>query len=106
MAFGSGSSLAVGRQGRPRAESHLLLRALSAADGSDVDQVRGRKAGFFHNDAVPFVVLGGAPSGGKEDAAAHLGQRELACLQRGEEMARKSQPLCQKEWRRSEDREL
>ena len=53
----------------------------------------------FHNDAVSFVVLRGAPSGGKEDGAAHLGQRELACLQRGEEMARKTQPPRQRERR-------
>ena len=38
--------------------------------------------------------------------APHLGQRELACLQRGEEMARKTQPRSQRERGRGEDREL
>ena len=56
----------VGRQRRPRAEGHLLLRALSARDRRDVAEVRGREAREFHNDAVPFVELREARSAGKK----------------------------------------
>src|SRR5688572_9418035 len=42
----------------------------------------------------------------QEDPASDLGQRELACLQRGEAVARKTQPPGQGERKRSEDREL
>ena len=40
-----------------------------------------------------------ARSGGQEGPAAHLGQRQLACLQRGEALAREAQPPRQKERR-------
>ena len=36
-------------------------------------EVRGWQAGFFHNDAVPFVVLRKAPSSRKEGHGSHLG---------------------------------
>src|SRR5215208_256443 len=44
----------VGRQGRPRAESHLLLRTLPARDRrADVVEIRRWVAGEQHNDPVP-----------------------------------------------------
>ena len=76
-------------KGRPRAESHLLLRTLPAPDRRHVAEVRGRKAHQFHNDAVPFVVLREARRAGQEGFASHLGQRQLARLQRGQALARK-----------------
>ena len=48
----------------------------------------------------------GTRGGGQEDPAAHLGQRQLAHLQRSEAMAREAQPPRQEEWRRGEDRQL
>jgi hypothetical protein len=41
-----------------------------------VDQVRGRKAGFFDNDAVPFVEPREARSSWQEVPRPHLGQRQ------------------------------
>src|SRR5215208_5365551 len=102
----SSSPPEVGRQRRPRAEGHLLLRALCAPTRPDVDQVRGWEAHQFHNNAIPFVEPAKAPSGGKESYGPHLGQRFLAHLQRGQALARKTQPPGQREWRRSEDRKL
>ena len=55
--------------------------------------------------AVPFVVLREARGGRQQSAGSHLGQRELAHLQRGQAMARISQPRSQEERVRSEDRE-
>jgi hypothetical protein len=49
---------------------------------------------------------GKARSGGQEGVGPHLGQRQLAHLQRGQALARISQPRSQGAWRRSEDREL
>ena len=71
-----------------------------------MDQVRGRKAGFFGNDAVPFVEPREARSSWQEGPRPHLGQRELACIQRGEKVARKTQPPRQGERRGREDRRL
>ena len=83
-----------------------LLRPLSARTRrGDVVEVRGWEAGEFHNQAVPFVVLREAP-GGRQESAAHLGQRELANLQRGQALALISQPRSQEERARSKDREL
>src|SRR4030095_15388672 len=76
----------VGRQGRLRAEGHILLRALCARDRRDVAEIRGRKTGKLHNDAVPLVVHREAPSGGKEVPASRLGQRLLAHLQRAQKV--------------------
>jgi hypothetical protein len=45
----------VGRQGRPRAEGHKLLWALSAQDGRGVAEIRGRKTGKLHN-ATRFLA--------------------------------------------------
>jgi transposase len=50
----------VGRQGRPRAEGHLLLRPLPARTRRYMDKVRGRPARELHNDPVSLVVLGEA----------------------------------------------
>jgi hypothetical protein len=47
-----------------------------------------------------------APSGRKEGPAADLGQRFLAHLRGGQEMARKTQPRTQAQRRRGEGREL
>src|SRR5215218_2585090 len=96
----------VGRQGRPRSQSHLLLRTLPATARRYLDKVRRRPTRERYNDAVPFVVLRGARSGGQEGFAPHLGQRFLARLQRGQAMARQSQPPRQKQRRGGEDREL
>ena len=41
----------------------------------DVVEVRGWEACEFHNDALPFVVLREARSGGQESAASDVGQR-------------------------------
>src|SRR5215207_6556427 len=82
----------VGRQGRPRAESHKLLRTLPARSRSDVDQVRGREADFFDNDALSRVERAKARSRWQEGSRSHLGQRQLARLQRGEALARFPQP--------------
>src|ERR671912_1010292 len=102
----SSSAPEVGRQRRSRAEGHLLLRTLCAPTRPDVDQVRGWEAHQFHNDAIPFVEPAKAPRGGKESYGPHLGQRQLAHLQRGQALARKTQPPGQREWRRSKDRKL
>src|SRR5215211_3268953 len=58
----------VGRKGRPRAESRLLLRALPSAAGRHVDKVRRRKARKLHNHAVSLVVLGGARKARQESS--------------------------------------
>jgi hypothetical protein len=60
------------------------------------------------NDPIPSVVeLREAPSYRQEGAGAHLGQRKRAHLQRGQAVARPSQPPCQNQRRRgSEDYEL
>src|SRR5215204_2976774 len=71
-----------------------------------MDQVRGRKAGFFDNDAVPFVEPREARRDRQEVPRSHLGQRELACLERGEKVARKTQPPRQGERLWGEDRRL
>src|SRR5215211_8275913 len=96
----------VGRQGRPRSQSHLLLRTLPATARRYLDKVRRRPTRERYNDAVPFVVLRGARSGGQEGFAPHLGQRFLARLQRGQAMARQAQPPRQKQRRGGEDGEL
>src|SRR5919112_2086952 len=62
----------VGRQGRPRAESHKLLRTLPARSRSDVDQVRGREAGFFDNDALSRVERAKARSRWQEGPRSHI----------------------------------
>src|SRR5215211_5063625 len=68
----------VGRKGRPRAESHKLLRTLPARSRSDVDQVRGREAGFFDNDALSRVERAKARSRWRQEGSrSHLGQRQL-----------------------------
>src|SRR5215213_7051929 len=86
-----------GRQGRPRAESHKLLGTLAARSRSDVDQVRGREAGFFDNEALSPVERAKARSRWQEGSPSHLGQRFLARLKRGEELARFPQPPSQRE---------
>src|SRR3954465_14842083 len=69
-------------------------------------EVRGRKARLLHNDAISRVELGKARREGQEVPASDLGQRQLASLQRGEEVARLPQPGGQKEQRWGEGREL
>ena len=56
----------VGRQGRARPQSHLLLRALSAPARRDVDKVRRREARKLYNDAVPLVVREELGAAGKK----------------------------------------
>jgi DDE superfamily endonuclease len=51
-----------GEKGRSRAEGSLLLRAVSAGDGRDLAEVRGRSAGERHNHTVSWVVLPQAPT--------------------------------------------
>ena len=64
----------VGRQGRPQRsyESHKLLRTLPARSRSDVDQVRGREAGFFDNDALSGVERARARSRWQEGTRSHI----------------------------------
>ena len=90
----------------PDYEGHLLLRTLPARTRGHLAEIRGREAGKFDNDAVPFVELREARSRWQEGSASHLGQRQLACLQRGEALARQAQPRGQNERRGGEDREL
>src|SRR5829696_10485489 len=89
----------VGRQGRPQRsyESHKLLRTLPARSRSEVDQVRGREAGFLDNEALSRVERAKARSRWQEGSRSHLGQRQLARLQRGEALARFPQPPSQRE---------
>src|SRR5215210_5527694 len=96
----------VGRKGRPRAESRLLLRALPSAAGGHVDKVRRRKARKLHNHAVSLVVLGGARKARQESSSAHLGQRFLAHLQGGSQVARQTQSRSQEQRLWGEDRQL
>src|SRR5918912_2963810 len=69
-------------------------------------EVRGRETRKLYNHAVPLVVLGGARKARQEGSSADLGQRLLAHLQRGLQVARKAQPEGQKQRGGSEDRQL
>jgi hypothetical protein len=83
------------------------LRPVSARTRrGDVVEVRGWEASEFHNHAIPFVVLREARGGRQQSADSHLGQRQLAHLQRGQALARISQPRSQEQRARSEDSEL
>ena len=77
----------VAKDDSTKLEGHKLLRALCARDRRDVAEIRGRKTGKLHNDAVPLVVHREAPSSGKEVPASRLGQRLLAHLQRAQKVA-------------------
>ena len=89
----------------PEPKARSATASICPNSTGDVVEVRGWEAGEFHNQAVPFVVLREAP-GGRQESAAHLGQRELANLQRGQALALISQPRSQEERARSKDREL
>src|SRR5215203_3318201 len=97
---------AVGRQRRPRAESRLLLWTLPARDRRHLAALRGRQARKLHNHPVPRMVPAKARRGGQEGSSSDLGQRQLARLQRGQAMARKTQPPSERERTRSEGPEL
>src|SRR5215218_7727924 len=98
----------VGRQGRPRSQSHLLLRTLPARTPRlrHVAEVRRWSAGELCNDAVPLVVRRRARRAWQESPASHLGQRQLAHLQRGKALARGTQPGSEGERGGGEDCEL
>src|ERR671913_710354 len=87
----------VGRQRRPRAEGHILLRPLPSTARRHMDKVRRRQARELHKHAVSLVVLRGARKSWQEDPSSHLGQRKLAHLQGGQKMARQTQSRSQGE---------
>ena len=95
----------VGRQRRSRAEGHLLLRALPAPDRPDVAEVRGwRPVSSITTQFLQWSLKLQALRARR--CWFSSGTTPLAHLQRGQALARISQPRSQRGWRRSEDRKL